>query len=334
MTQPANTFDSYDAVGNREDLADLIIDISPMETPFMSRIAKRGKADAVLHEWQVDELAAAAANNVIEGDDATLDASTPTKRLSNRCQISDKTVVISGTQEAVMKAGRKSELAYQLAKKGKELKRDMELMLTGNRGIVVGDNTTARSAGSLEAWMHTNALRGGGAGDDAAFTSEQLDAGANPTANIATDGDTRALTEGLLKQVIRSIWTQGGDGEIIMVGPFQKQALSGMTRSATGITADSTYRITQDAADRRVTNAVDVYESDFGTHRVVPNRFQRDRTLFVLTADLWSVDYLRSFRQYPLAKTGDSEKRQLLAEYTLSALNEKGSGCIADLTTS
>lgn len=321
MPQPNNTFDSYDAVGNREDLEDFIYNISPEETPFLSQIAKRGSASAVVHEWQTDALAAAAANAVIEGDDATLDAVTPTVRLNNRSQISDKTVVITGTQESVDKAGRKKELAYQLAKKTKELKRDMEFILTQNQALAVGDSSTARTLAGVETWLHTNVSRGS-MGADASFTSEQPDATSQPT-----DGTQRALTETLLKGVIKDIWTQGGDPSIIMVGPFQKQAISGFTGS-------NAYRREESARSKRMTAAIDVYESDFGVHRVVANRFSRDRTTLVLTPELWKVCYLRPLKQHPLAKTGDSEKRQLLVEYTLAALNEKGSGAVADCTTS
>ena len=151
MAQPTNTFDTYDSVGEREDLSDVIYSISPTDTPFLSSAAKT-QATAVLHEWQTDSLAAASTSNaVIEGDEATLDASTATSRLSNSCQIMDKTVVITGTQEAVDKAGRASEIAYQIAKRAKELKRDMEATLTGNQAEVAGNSTTARKFGSLGA---------------------------------------------------------------------------------------------------------------------------------------------------------------------------------------
>jgi len=172
MAQPTNTFDTYDSVGEREDLSDVIYSISPTDTPFLSSAAKT-QATAVLHEWQTDSLAAASTSNaVIEGDEATLDASTATSRLSNSCQIMDKTVVITGTQEAVDKAGRASEIAYQIAKRAKELKRDMEATLTGNQAEVAGNSTTARKFGSLGAWVASNDDLGasgssGGAGNTA-----------------------------------------------------------------------------------------------------------------------------------------------------------------------
>ena len=156
MAQPTNTFDTYDSVGEREDLSDVIYSISPTDTPFLSSAAKT-QATAVVHEWQTDALAAASSSNaVIEGDEATLDASVATVRLSNSSQIMDKTVVITGTQESVDKAGRASEIAYQIAKKAKELKRDMEATITGNIAEVAGNATTARKMGTLGSWVISN----------------------------------------------------------------------------------------------------------------------------------------------------------------------------------
>jgi hypothetical protein len=317
MTQPAETFDAYDAVGNREDLSDIIYNISPTETPFMM-MCGRGRASAISHEWQTDSLAAAATNALVSGDDAAGDAIAATVRLNNRTQISGKVVIVSGTQEAVDSAGRKSELSYQLAKKAKELKRDMELIATGNYALTVGNATTARTLASLEVWYETNGSYGSG-GSNSAKTAGQPDAAAT-----ATDGTQRAFTETLLKTVIQQCWTQGGNPTVIMVGPVNKQTISGFTGGSTRF---------DKSEDKRLVTAIDVYVSDFGEHRVVPNRFSRDRTAHVLTPKLWSFDYLRSFRQHALAKTGDAEKRQLLVEWTLRASNEAGSGPVADLTT-
>ena len=313
MAQPSNTFDTYDSVGEREDLSDVIYNISPTDTPFLSSAAKV-KATAVLHEWQTDSLAAASTSNaVIEGDEATLDATTATTRLSNSCQIMDKTVVITGTQEAVDKAGRASEIAYQVAKRAKELKRDLEAMLTTNNAEVTGNATTAREMGSLRAWVATNDVMGtsgtsGGTGDTA-----------------ATDGTQRAFTEAQLKSVIKSVWNEGGDPSMIMVGPFNKQKLSGFTGNSTRFDA---------GADATLYTSVDVYASDFGQLQVVPNRFSRDRDAYVLDMNYFAIAFLRDFSMHELAKTGDSEKRQLLVEATLESRNEKASGLVADLTTS
>ncbi len=313
MAQPTNTFDTYDSVGEREDLSDVIYSISPTDTPFLSSAAKT-QATAVLHEWQTDSLASAVTNNaVIEGDEATLDASTATTRLSNSTQIMDKTVVITGTQEAVDKAGRASELAYQIAKRAKELKRDMEATITGNIAEVGGNSSTARKMGTLGSWVTTN--------DDLASDGAS-GAGAGNAAH--TDGTQRAFTEAQLKSVIKSVWNAGGDPSMVMVGPFNKQKLSGFTGNSTRFDA---------GADATLYTSVDVYASDFGQLQVVPNRFSRDRDAYVLDMEYWGIAFLRDFSMHELAKTGDSEKRQLLVEATLESRNEAASGLIADLTT-
>ena len=313
MAQPTNTFDTYDSIGEREDLSDVIYNISPTDTPFLSSAAKV-QATAVLHEWQTDSLAAASTSNaVIEGDEATLDAVTATTRLSNSCQIMDKTVVITGTQEAVDKAGRASEIAYQIAKKAKELKRDMEAQITTNNAEVTGSATAAREMGSLGAWVATNDVMG---------TSGTSGSVGN---TARTDGTQRAFTEDLLKSVIKSVWNEGGNPTMVMVGPFNKQKLSGFTGNSTRFDA---------GADATLYTSVDVYASDFGQLQVVPNRFSRDRDAYVLDMDYWGVAFLRDFSMHELSKTGDSEKRQLLVEATLESRNEAASGLVADLTTS
>jgi hypothetical protein len=314
MTQPTNTFDTYDSIGNREELSDIIYSISPTDSPFMS-MAARGKAAATYSEWQTDSLSAAVTTNaVIEGDEATMDASVATTRVGNYLQISDKTVTISGTEEVVNKAGRKSEIAYQIAKKGKELKRDMEAVLTTNQAQVAGNSTTARKLGSLGSWIATNDVLGSG--------------GASPTGDgtdARTDGTQRAFTETLLKSVIQSCWTEGGDPTCVMTGPFNKTVVSSFTGNSTRF---------DKGEDKRLVAAIDVYESDFGALEIIPNRFSRDRDAWVLDKSMWEVKYLRPFQQWELSKTGDSEKRQMVAEFTLCSRQEKASGLIADLTTS
>jgi len=313
MAQPTNTFDTYDSIGEREDLSDVIYNIAPTDTPFLSSAAKT-KATAVLHEWQTDTLTAASTSNaVIEGDEATLDAITATTRLSNSCQIMDKTIVITGTQEAVDKAGRASEIAYQVAKRAKELKRDLESMLTTNNAEVTGSATAAREMGSLRAWVATNDVMG---------TSGTSGSVGN---TAATDGTQRAFTETLLKSVIKSVWSAGGNPTMIMVGPFNKQKLSGFTGNSTRFDA---------GADATLYTSVDVYASDFGQLQVVPNRFSRDRDAWVLDMDYWGVAFLRDFTMHELSKTGDADKKQLLIEATLESRNEAASGVVADVTTS
>jgi len=313
MTQPADTFSTYDAIGNREDLSDVIYDISPTETPFMSSIA-RVPATATLHEWQTDALDTASATNaVIEGDDATTTASTPTVRLGNRVQISDKVPRVTGTQRVVDSAGRGDEFDYQILKAGKALKRDMESSLLANNAAVVGSDSVARELGGIESWIATN--------DNFGAT------GASPTGNgtdARTDGTQRAFAESDLKSVLAGCFDEGGDPNMVMVGSFNKQQMSAFSGNATRQT---------DSADQKLVTAIKIYVSDFGDLQVMTNRFQRSRTGLVLDMDMWAMATLREFTQAPLAKTGDSERVQILSEYTLESRNEAASGSVNDLTT-
>lgn len=318
MTILTNTLETFTAIGNREDLVDEIYIISPTDTPFQANVSKT-RALAVTHEWQSDTLAAAAANAQLEGDDSStaswFSTTSPTSRIGNTTQISFKNVVVSGTQDAVNKAGRKKEVIYQLMKRSKELRRDMEFVLTNNQtptSAGAASSSTARQLRPLPNWYSTNASRGatGSAG--------------SATARV-TDGTQRILTENLVKSQIQGAWTSGGDPDLIMSGPFNKTVISGFTGNNTRM---------QDTTDAVLQSAIDVYVSDFGTHKVVPNKFSRDRDLHILTTDLWAVSYLRPMQTIDLAKTGDSEKGMVLAEYTLEARNEAGSAGVVDLTTS
>jgi len=322
------TFTTYDAVGIREQLADVIYSISPEETPFISNVGRQNVANT-LFEFQTDALASVDTSNaVIEGAGATAsDASqTATKRMQNYTQISRKVISVSGTEEVVNKAGRNSELSYLLAKASSELKRDMEAILTRNQAAVAGDASTARKTASLEAWLRTNTNRGTGTTDGANPTLSATTSGYPDAA--ATDGSADALrefTETLLKDVIQSVWTEGGDPSILMVGPTQKQKAS----TFAGIAAQR--YMAPNEAPSSIIGAADVYVSDFGSIQIVPNRFQRDRSAFVLDPEYAAVSYLRDFEVQDLAKTGDSDKKQIIVEYGLEISNEAAHGVIADI---
>lgn len=322
MAVPTNTVSAFSAIGNREDLANIIYDISPMDTPFLSQ-ASKSSASGVFHEWQTDVLAAAAANRKIEGDDATADAFTATTRVGNYCQISAKTISVSGTQRAVNSAGRADEYSYQLAKRGRELKRDMELALVQNQASSAGGVGTARSLASLESWLATNKTS---VGTGTAQTTPGYSSGtvAAPTDSTVQGTFTRAA----LNDVIQKCWTQGGDPKIIMVGPFNKTIASGFSSIAT------MYKNVGAGQQGEILAGADLYVSDFGQHQIVPNRFQRDRTVLVLDMEYLGVATLRNMETTPLAKTGDSDRTQLLAEYTLVVKNERASGKCTDCTTS
>lgn len=326
MPVPSGTMQTYQQVGIREQLADMIYDISPTETPFLSN-AKRGKATNRKAEWQLDALAAADGDNkTIEGDDATTDTAAPTSRLNNYTQLMDKVVRTSSTADAVSTAGRKKELSYQITKRSKELKRDMEARLTGNYASTAGAAGSARELGGLESWYATNTSRGGSAGASGGFSST------TGVTVAATDSTTqRTFTEVLLKDVIRQCWESGGDPTMIMVGSFNKQKASAFSGIA------SLYRDTNgknSAKQISIIGGADLYISDFGEHKIVPNRFSRSRTAHVLDMEYWEVQYLQPFSIVPLAKTGHSERRMLSAEFTLCSKNEAASGVVADLTTS
>lgn len=322
MAVPAATFQNFQSIGSREDLEDIIYNISPVETPFMSN-AGRGKAKAVFHEWQTEALAAAVATNAaIEGDDATNTTVVPTVRVGNYCQIAQYAFGVSGTQEAVDHAGRKSELAHQIMIFGKRLKRDMESQLTQNKASNAGGAGSARVSASAESWLSSNwtSQGSGGSPSSSGFQSGIV---AAPTDNSAAG----TVTEANMKAMIRAAWTAGGSPDTVMVGPFNKTKVSAFAGISTQYTNTGPKMAT-------IVGAADTYVSDFGKLTIVPNRFQRDKTMLILDWDYWSVAYLRPMRMTDLAKTGDAERKQILTEYTLVCKNQAASAKVTDLTTS
>ena len=315
------TYQTFQAIGEREDLSDVIYMITPTDTPMMSSIGK-GKATAVFHEWQTDVLATAAHNKAVEGADGSSITATPTARVGNYCQISTKVVAVSGTLEvAADKAGRKSEMAYQMAKVGKEIKRDMELTLVSNETASAGNASTARAAGGIQAWLASNKDLGSGGTAGASGTTAR------------GNGTDRAFTETILKNVIKQTYNSGGDPKIIMAPATAKVTLSGFA----GIAAQR-YLAPSDEPTT-IIGAADVYMSDFGTMSVVPNRLMNTTTesddgevALVIDPEMLAVAYLRPFQTVDLAKTGDSEKKQLLAEWTLEVRNQAAHGIAGDLT--
>lgn len=328
MVVPANTVTEFSTVGTREDLADIIYNIAPYETPFYNSISVKAKAKQVYHEWQIDNLDPVQRNRVIEGDDASANTFTPTKRLGNYCQISQKTVAVSGTVRASDHAGRADELSYQITRRGRELKRDIEAALIGGpQGMTpqassAGGTGTARSLASVESWIKTN--KESAAADAVAATTQGF---LNGTVIAPVDATVPgAFTKAKLDAVIAKCWAEGGAPDTIMVGPYNRQKFSTFTGvSALQTNASDTGKVT-------MVGSIDMYKSDFGIFKVVPNRFSRDRTALILDMDYWAVANLRGLTMYPLAKTGDSEKRQMIQEYTLVSKNEAASGKVTDLT--
>jgi hypothetical protein len=320
MAIVTNTFTTFDAKGIREDLSNIITNIAPEETPYMSNIRKESISNS-LFEWQTDTLATAAANKQLEGDDVTsFDAVTATVRLQNYAQISRKTIVLSATEEVVNKAGRKSELAYQIAKRSSELKRDQEFTMLNGAIAAAGSTSVARGTASLQAFIKTNV--------------DMQTNGASPSYTTLpnssrTDGNVRTFTETILKNVIQQVWTAGGTPKILMVGPVNKQRVSGFA----GI-ASSRFNIDGGARPATIVGAADIYVSDFGNVTVIAQRFQRERDAFVIDPEYAGVVTLRPYQQIELAKTGDADKRMLIVEFGHKVYAENAHGIAADLTTS
>lgn len=305
MAAPSGTFLTTSAIGNREDLTDVIYRISPTQTPVLNMSAK-AKASNTLHEWQTQDLASAANNAQAEGDTLTAKTVTASVRLTNRTQISAKAVAVSGTQRAMNPAGRSDELAYQLSLASLEIKRDMEVGLTQNDVLA----TSPRQSRGLRGWVVDNVSNNGGTL-------------ASYTGNTGyTGGTQRAFTEAQLKSVLQAVYTAGGEPDTIMLPPAQKQTFSGFTGNATRF---------DKSEDAKLYASVDFYVSDFGTLQAVPNRFMATREAFVLQSDKLAVAYLRPFQTVELAKTGDADLREILVEYTLECRAPKAHGAIYDL---
>lgn len=318
MAQPANTFDSYDAVGIREDLSDVIYDVSPEETPFYSACAKV-KATNTYHEWQTDALRAAGANAHIEGDATAAEARTATVRRGNYTQIFKNAVIIPGTDDGLDKAGRSKEMAYQTLKVAKEQKLDIEKALFDNNARVAGNATTAREFAGAPAWLITNVdLQSG-------------NSGANPTGDgtdaRTDDGTATAFSQTKFDAVMQSIWESGGTPQTCYLSAFQ------MTK-ALAFAGNNNQRSQISAEGGKVSNYLAVYLTPWGEVTFVPSRQNRSRDVFIMQDDMWCVANLRPTKNEALAKDGDYQKRQVVTELSLVCKNEKASGIIADNTTS
>lgn len=316
MAIPVNSFETFDSIGNREALMNRIFDISPTDTPVLSSIP-RGKASATFEEWQTDALDAAAQNVQIEGDDAAFGVITPTVRLGNYTAITTKNIVITGTQDVVDKAGRGRETAYQVLRKGKEIKNSLELMILDNNARAAGSSGVPRQVAGIPAWLTTNTVfQSGSSGADP--TGDGTDARTD-------DGVPVAFTEVMLQDALQSMWDNGGqpEGAQLVSGSFNRRQLSTFDGDTTKFHRSETGRLVA---------SIRVYESDFGAVRAVPDRFGRARDVFVLDPSFLEFRELRPMNVTDLAKTGDSTKKQLLTEWTLVVRNEAAHAGIYDLT--
>jgi hypothetical protein len=315
MSAPTNVYSRHSAsAAHAEDVEDIIYNISPMDTYFLSNIEK-SKADAVTHEWQTDVLTAAdTANARIEGDDFSAQAVADVTRLKNYTQIFRKEVVVSGTQQRVSQYGKSTEMAYQMAKKAKEIKRDVEIVLLHNHDATTGAAASARAMAGVETWIYDTA--------HIAATGQTTSTTTAPASGIAnaaaTDGSSTALVEADLQTALATAWGNGGEIDVIMVGSVLKRKLATFTGLATR------FRDVGAGQQAQIIGAVDVYVSDYGNHKIVLSRYCRSTSLLCLDMSLWGIAYLRPFQQFDIAKAGDSEKKMLLCEATLVAKQPTG----------
>ena len=324
-------FDRYDLATEgdnvREDLTDVVYNISPTEVPFQANIG-RGSADQTLHEWQIDELDNVDTGNAaVDGADFGADSSDPAQRIGVYCQISIKYLAVSRRANIVNKAGRKSELSYQIAKKSKELRRDVEAISTLNQATLQGNSTTASLTAGLGAWIATNTNRGA-LGTDPALSGGTF---GQPT-TAAGDGTQRALSEADMLDVLKDIYISGGNPNFFMMGPTVKQRFSNYMFTANARIA--TQYQDQGPVNRggiSVVGAVDVYVSDYTVIDCVPNRFQRERDFWILDSEYWEISYLDGYKTETIAKIGDAERRHILVDWCLSSHNEAASGVVADI---
>lgn len=327
MAQVANTYETFDAVGIREELSNTIWMQTPEETPFMALVGRM--AVKTTHpEWQTDTLGSVDLdNNQMEGNDWSYDAISPTTRVGNYAQISEKTLIISNTLDQTDKAGRKSELAREVAKKGKELKIDMETILLSNQGSSAGsgNGATNRKLGGFRAWLTTNDSIGGGSGASGSFT--------NGLVVAATNGDQRAFSKAIMDEVILSAYNAGGNPTTAMLSPYVKTVFSTLLDASDIVPL----RKAQGSGQAKLVAAADTYLSDFGTITMVPNRQMARagatiaRNAFFIDPTMVKVGIFRDIELHKPAKTGDAEKRVLNVEYTLVVKNEAAHGVAADL---
>lgn len=312
MAKVTNAVATYDVTTNREDLADAVYRISPVDTPFVSAVP-RTKATAVLHEWSLDSLDAVnTANARLEGDALSRAASTNPARKSNYCQISSRDATVTGTQRATNPAGIDDMMAFQMSKKSLVLKKDIEAICLGNTGQNAGNTTTARTLRSFNAWISGNGSRGAAGADSTAATAAATD---------GTAGDLRAFTETLLKDAVKDAFDDGGEPNLILLGSGNKQIFSGFAGRA----------ISQTMIDNKtVLGAASIYASDFGDLKVVPNRTMRSRDVYVIDTDKVAISYLRSFEPQEMGRVGDALTRDIICEYTLEMRAADAHAMIAD----
>jgi len=312
VTGSRQTYDATEAI--KESVEDIIYNISPTDTPFMNN-AGRINVQNTTFEWQTEALPSPSdANKQPEAEAFTASTMVDTARLSNSCQISVRNAVVSGTQDVVSQYGKTTEMAHQLMLAARILKNDVEAALVSKNPRVAGSSGTARQTRALEHWIVTNDTRESGGAQAASETAAMTDAG-TPV----------ALAEAQVEAAMQTIFTGGGEPDVIMCGPFNKRKISDFVGRANS-------RHTVDA--NVVSSNVTLYASDFGDLRVMVNRKQRDRTVFLLDFEYWKVAFLRPFTRQEIAKVGDADREQLIVEFGLQSSQESASGAIFDRSSS
>lgn len=315
MAVPADTIQNVGRIGVREDLSDRIAELFPDETPFMNAIGT-SPVNNTYTEWQTDSLVQANGNNAaVQGDDTPNQNRPNTVRVGTHTQIFTKVISASTTVEWTNKAGRRSELARETMKAGREIRRDMETrFLSGSASVAATASVAGQTAGAL-AWLTSNVSRGG-SGANGGFS--------NGIVAAPTSGTQRAYTEPLLKGVLQSIWTNGGNPAMVITNGAQKQVAAGFAGLAD-------QRVDAGPGRIRIVAGADIYVSDFGELQFVPDRFATARDALVVDPEYWDVGIGDALKIEPLAKTGLAERRLMRAEVALRCLNQAASGVVADL---
>ena len=311
MAQVTNAFDTYEATSDREALSNIIYNIAPHATPFMSAIGKNSVKN-VTFDWQTETLPSASGTGEIEGFEISRAATTATVRESNVAMIQSRNSTVTGSQQASDPAGVKSQIAHFMALNAKALKRDMETALTGNYAKVAGSASAARQTRSFESWITSNDSRGSGGADGSASAA-------------ATDGSQRDLTEALLKAVLQTGFGNGAEMSMAICGPYNKTVISGFTGRS---------NVRQVIETDTVEASISLYASDFGELRIVPDNFSRERSLLLVDPNYAAVSYLRDFESVDISTIGDAITKMLVVEYGLQMSNEAAHGIVADLNVS
>lgn len=312
MAQPTNTYDTYDQVGIKEDLSDTIYMVDPYDTPFYSSISKVTAAQNY-HEHQTDSLRQSGVNKHVQGDVSTASARTPTTRVGNYAQLFKDTVIVSGTDSAVSKAGRGNDMDYQVSKMSKEQKLDIEAALLANNARVAGSNSVEAELAGVPAWIATNTMMGTGSAADP--TGDGTDA--------RTDGTVRALTQSIMDDAIEKAWNSGGKPTMCLLPSSQMKI-------ALTFTGNNNQRATIDASKTKVVNVIDVYMTPWGTVEFVMSREMRGTDVLILQPDMWAAAVLRPTFTERLGKDGDYDKKHIITELTLESRNEAASAIVAD----